>query len=65
MFLGEYKRLMSERLGLKGVKEDDFDGLFSLLFDVMEVLELDFNLFFRRLLSVKVVDLESEEGRME
>ncbi|CAP70414.1 uncharacterized protein PODANS_3_4930, partial [Podospora anserina S mat+] len=65
VFLGEYKRLMSERLGLKGVKEDDFDGLFSPLLDAMEASELDFNLFFRRLSSVKVADLESEEGRTE
>ncbi|VBB77117.1 Putative protein of unknown function [Podospora comata] len=65
VFLGEYKRLMSERLGLRGVKEDDFNGLFSPLLDAMEASELDFNLFFRRLSSVKVADLESEEGRTE
>ncbi|KAK4205628.1 hypothetical protein QBC40DRAFT_270537, partial [Triangularia verruculosa] len=52
VFLREYKSLMSARLGLKGVKEEDFEGLFSPLLDTMEALELDFNLFFRRLSSV-------------
>ncbi|KAK4175948.1 hypothetical protein QBC36DRAFT_378929 [Triangularia setosa] len=63
VFLAEYKRLMSERLGLVGVKEDDFGGLFSPLLDAMEALQLDFNLFFRRLSSVKLANLETEEGR--
>lgn len=63
VFLSEYRRLMTRRLGLKTQKESDFDGLFSNLLDTMEALELDFNHFFRRLSSVKVSDLATEESR--
>ncbi|KAI1194981.1 hypothetical protein F5X97DRAFT_335659 [Nemania serpens] len=62
VFLGEYKRLMSARLGLKNFKESDFEQLFSELLDTMEALELDFSLFFRRLSSVKISELESEKA---
>ncbi|KAI1269340.1 hypothetical protein F5Y18DRAFT_369536 [Xylariaceae sp. FL1019] len=63
VFLAEYKRVMTARLGLKKLKEGDFEQLFSELLDTMEALELDFNLFFRRLSSVKVSELETEEAR--
>ncbi|KAI1182749.1 hypothetical protein F5B17DRAFT_170933 [Nemania serpens] len=62
VFLDEYKRVMSARLGLKNLKESDFDKLFSELLDTMEALELDFSLFFRRLCSVKISELESEKA---
>ncbi|KAI1210561.1 UPF0061-domain-containing protein [Annulohypoxylon truncatum] len=65
VFLGEYKKLMTARLGLKNHKESDFDELFSSILDTMEALELDFNLFFRRLSSVKVDELETEEARKD
>lgn len=65
VFLGEYKKVMTARLGLKNFKESDFDQLFSELLDTMEALELDFNLFFRRLSSVKVSELESEQARQD
>ncbi|KAI8623516.1 UPF0061-domain-containing protein [Xylariaceae sp. FL1651] len=65
VFLGEYKRLMTARLGLKNFKESDFDQLFSELLDTMEALELDFNLFFRRLSAVKLSELESEQARQD
>ncbi|KAI1364485.1 hypothetical protein F5Y08DRAFT_306458 [Xylaria arbuscula] len=65
VFLGEYKRVMTARLGLKNFKESDFDELFSELLDAMEALELDFNLFFRRLSNVKVSELESEQARQD
>ncbi|KIW68191.1 hypothetical protein PV04_04152 [Phialophora macrospora] len=63
VFLSEYRRLMTARLGLKTQKESDFDKLFSELLDTMEALELDFNHFFRRLSSVKLSDVETKEGR--
>jgi serine/tyrosine/threonine adenylyltransferase len=63
LFLSEYRRLMTARLGLKTQKDSDFDKLFSELLDTMEALELDFNHFFRRLSSVKVDDIATKEGR--
>ncbi|KAI1341906.1 hypothetical protein F5Y15DRAFT_351141 [Xylariaceae sp. FL0016] len=65
VFLTEYKRLMTARLGLKNFKESDFEELFSGILDTMEALELDFHLFFRRLSAVKIGDLETEGARQE
>jgi len=65
VFLAEYKRLMTTRVGLKTHKESDFESLFSDLLDSMESLELDFNQFFRKLSNVKVQDLETEAARKE
>jgi serine/tyrosine/threonine adenylyltransferase len=65
VFLEEYKRLMTARLGLKTHKESDFESLFSELLDSMESLELDFNQFFRKLSNLKVSDLDNEAGRKE
>ena len=62
-FLNEYKRLMTARLGLKVFRESDFESLFSELLDMMEMLELDFNQFFRKLSNLKVGDLETSEQR--
>lgn len=64
-FLAEYKRLMTQRLGLKVFQEQDFENLFSELLDSMEALELDFNQFFRKLSSVNIGDLETEAQRRE
>ncbi|KAH8888377.1 UPF0061-domain-containing protein [Thozetella sp. PMI_491] len=63
VFLAEYKRLMAARLGLRVLKESDFDSLFSSLLDTMEALELDFNHFFRRLSSTTVGETATEEAR--
>ena len=65
VFLAEYTRLMRARLGLVSEKESDFQDLFSELLDTLEALELDFNHFFRRLSSVKVSELETEEQRKQ
>ncbi|KZL82150.1 hypothetical protein CI238_07598 [Colletotrichum incanum] len=65
LFMAEYKRLMTQRLGLKKFKESDFDELFSNLLDTMEKHELDFNHFFRRLSSVKLSEIADEESRRE
>ncbi|GKT57015.1 hypothetical protein ColTof4_11167 [Colletotrichum tofieldiae] len=65
LFMAEYKRLMTQRLGLKNFKESDFDELFSNLLDTMETHELDFNHFFRRLSSVKLSEIADEESRRE
>ena len=65
VFLAEYTRLMRARLGLVSERESDFQELFSELLDTLEALELDFNHFFRRLSTIKVSDLETEEQRKE
>lgn len=65
VFLNEYKRLMTARLGLKSQKESDFEKLFSELLDTLEALELDFNHFFRRLSGVSLADVETDEKRQE
>ncbi|KAL8729241.1 MAG: hypothetical protein Q9166_004862 [cf. Caloplaca sp. 2 TL-2023] len=63
VFLAEYTRLMRKRYGLVTEDVKDFDELFSDALDMMEALELDFNHFFRRLSTLRVADLENEEGR--
>ena len=63
VFLEEYKRLMTLRLGLKTQKKEDFEVLFSELLDTMEELELDFNQTFRKLSNLGVGELETEEQR--
>ena len=63
VFMHEYTRLMRARLGLTSEQTSDFDELFSELLDTLEALELDFNHFFRRLSSVRVSELESEDHR--
>ena len=63
VFLNEYKRLMSARLGLKSQKESDFEHLFSDLLDSLEALELDFNHFFRNLSGLSLADVENDEKR--
>ena len=65
VFLAEYTRLMRARLGLKSEKESDFDELFSELLDTLEALELDFNHFFRRLSSVRMSELGTDELRKD
>jgi uncharacterized protein YdiU (UPF0061 family) len=65
VFMSEYKRLMSARLGLKTEQPTDFQELYSELLDTMEAIKLDFNSFFRKLSSTSVSDLESEEGRKD
>lgn len=65
VFLAKYKRLMTARLGLRSYKESDFDGLFSPLLDTLEALELDFNLFFRRLSSVPLAEMATEDAARE
>lgn len=65
VFLAEYSRLMRARLGLLSDQPSDFGDLFSELLDTLEALELDFNHFFRRISSVKISQLETEESRKE
>ena len=65
VFMSEYRRVMTTRLGLTTQKSSDFDNLFSELLDTQESLELDFNHFFRRLSSVKLAAIETEEQRKE
>ncbi|KAM0276708.1 hypothetical protein ACHAQH_006476 [Verticillium albo-atrum] len=65
VFLAEYKRLMTSRLGLRTFVDSDFDDLFSGLLDAMDDVKLDFNHFFRRLSSTPVADLETKEKRLE
>lgn len=64
-FLLEYKRLMTARLGLRQQKESDFDVLFSKALDTLEAFELDFSHFFRRLSSIKLAQVATEEARRQ
>ncbi|KAB5582605.1 hypothetical protein GE09DRAFT_1166942 [Coniochaeta sp. 2T2.1] len=65
VFYNEYKRLFTARLGLKTFKEGDFDDLFSGLLDTMEELELDFNLFYRRLSALRTTEIATEADRLD
>ncbi|KLU83449.1 YdiU domain-containing protein, partial [Magnaporthiopsis poae ATCC 64411] len=65
VFLAKYKRLMAARMGLRSYRESDFDGLFTPLLDTLETLELDFNLFFRRLSSVPLAEIATEDAARE
>ena len=65
VFLHEYKRVMTARLGLKTQKKEDFDTLFSELLDSMEAIELDFNQVFRKLSSIRVSEITTEDQRRE
>lgn len=63
VFLTEYKRLFTARLGLRNFKDSDFDELFSSLLETMESFELDFNLFFRRLGTLTTAEISTSEAR--
>ncbi|KAK1072039.1 hypothetical protein LTR74_002869 [Friedmanniomyces endolithicus] len=65
VFLAEYKRLMTARLGLKVCKEDDFSSLYSELLDTLEALELDFNHTFRKLSYISTEQIDTDEKRKE
>nr|POE93008.1 upf0061 protein [Quercus suber] len=65
VFLAEYKRLMTARLGLKTCKSTDFEELYSELLDTLEALELDFNHTFRRLSSISYEEIDTDEKRKE
>ena len=65
VFLAEYKRLMTARLGLKQFKGDDFEVLYSEFLDCLEALELDFNHAFRRLSHISFEDIDTDDKRKE
>ena len=64
-FLEEYKKSMTARLGLKTQQGTDFDELYSELLDTLEALELDFTHFFRRLSTLGINSIETEEQRKD
>ena len=61
VFMDEYKRGMSARLGLKTQKPEDFDKLFSKWLDTLEAIQLDFNQSFRKLCEIRVSELGTED----
>ncbi|PVH94574.1 UPF0061-domain-containing protein [Periconia macrospinosa] len=65
VFLAEYKRLMTARLGLKTHQPSDFDTLFSELLDCLKDYELDFHHAFRRLSDVSLGEVETEDARKD
>jgi len=65
VFLAEYKRLMTARLGLKQCKPSDFETLYSELLDTLEALELDFNHTFRKLSSLSTEEIDTDEKRKD
>ncbi|KAI4230689.1 MAG: hypothetical protein LQ352_008429, partial [Teloschistes flavicans] len=56
---------MRARFGLTSHGPRDFEDIFSEALDLMEAHELDFHHFFRRLSSVRVAELASEEARKD
>ncbi|KAF2722143.1 UPF0061-domain-containing protein [Polychaeton citri CBS 116435] len=72
VFMAEYRRLMTARLGLKtfkpnseGKEDGDFEHLYSELLDTLEALELDFNHTFRKLSSIRLIEIDTDEKRKE
>ena len=65
VFVAEYKRLMTARLGLKQCKKGDFETLYSELLDTLQALELDFNHAFRRLSYISTELIDSNEKRKD
>jgi len=65
VFMSEYKRLMTARLGLKQFKQEDFDTLYSELLDMLEALELDFNGTFRKLSNLSTESIDTDEKRKD
>jgi uncharacterized protein YdiU (UPF0061 family) len=63
VYMAEYRRVMTARLGLKTQKDSDFQEIISELLHTQEALELDYNHFFRRLSSVKLAELKTKEQR--
>ncbi|KAF4126426.1 Uncharacterized conserved protein YdiU, UPF0061 family [Geosmithia morbida] len=65
VFLAEYKHLMMARLGLRQLKDSDFEELFSEMLDALQEQELDFHHFFRRLSNIKLDEIATDEARKE
>jgi serine/tyrosine/threonine adenylyltransferase len=65
VFMAEYKRLMTARLGLKTFKQEDFETLYSELLDTLEALELDFNNTFRKLSYISTEAIDTDSKRKE
>lgn len=65
VFLAEYWRLMTLRLGLKTQKDSDFEELMSELLDCLEAFELDFHHAFRRLSAIKTTEIETADQRKD
>jgi uncharacterized protein YdiU (UPF0061 family) len=65
VFLAEYRRIMTLRLGLKTQKDSDFEELMSELLDTLQAFELDFHHAFRRLSSVKLSEVETDDQRKD
>jgi uncharacterized protein YdiU (UPF0061 family) len=62
-FMASYQSAMGARLGLKTIKDEDFETLMSDLLDMLKDYSLDFNHFFRRLSSVRIAQLDSQHKR--
>ncbi|KAI9673324.1 MAG: hypothetical protein M1829_004090 [Trizodia sp. TS-e1964] len=63
VFSSEYRSLMAARLGLKPPEDFDVGPLFKELLTCLRDLELDFNHFFRRLSSVTLSSVFTDEAR--
>jgi uncharacterized protein YdiU (UPF0061 family) len=65
VFLAEYRRIMTQRLGLTTQKDTDFEELMSELLDSLEAFELDFHHAFRRLSSIKLSEIETADQQKD
>ncbi|KAI5817894.1 hypothetical protein BZA77DRAFT_278518 [Pyronema omphalodes] len=60
VFLSTYNDKMTEKMGFKTFKEEDFDSHFSPVLDLMQKYELDYHQFFRKLSETPVEQIKAE-----
>ncbi|KAI5288743.1 hypothetical protein KEM54_004926 [Ascosphaera aggregata] len=65
IFLGEYKKLMTRRLGFKTLRDGDMQAFVTPALDLLEALELDYNHFFRTLSDISTADIDDVEKRTQ
>ncbi|KAF8454955.1 YdiU domain protein [Terfezia claveryi] len=61
VFKAEYISTFCARLGLQAPREEDLDQIISPTLELLQVLELDFNGFFRKLSHIPVLSLDTKE----
>jgi len=63
VYLEEYKRLMTLRLGLKTCRSDDHGIIHTELLNILETFELDYHHTFRKLSNVRMDDLKDDSAQ--
>jgi uncharacterized protein YdiU (UPF0061 family) len=65
VFNSVYKSVFASRLGLRKFVASDYQDLMVTCLTVIGPLDLDFNMFFRRLSTVTMAETATESGRLE